>query len=380
MQVLARCAALFLGLTLVGVVSPAGTTGSGESMKKQSFGKVSDGKEATLYTLTNKNGVEVSITDFGATVVSIKTPDNKGKFIDIVAGYESAAEYETGKNYFGATVGRYGNRIAHGEFTLDGKKYTLAKNNGENHLHGGIKGFNKEMWSAEDVSKKDAPAIRFHYVSKDGEEGYPGNLSCFVTFTLTAANELKIEYSATTDKNTVVNLTNHSYFNLAGTGTILEHELTLFASRFTPVDAGLIPTGELRAVKGTSFDFSKSTAIGARIGQKEDEQIKLGNGYDHNFVLDGSKGGKLALAAKVFEPTTGRGLEVWTTEPGVQFYTGNFLDGISKGKGKTYERRSEFCLETQHFPDSPNQKGFPSTVLHPGGKYSSETIYKFVVK
>ena len=380
MQVLARCAALFLGLMLVGVVSPAGTTGSGESMKKQSFGKVSDGKEATLYTLTNKNGVEVSITDFGATVVSIKTPDNKGKFIDIVAGYESAAEYETGKNYFGATVGRYGNRIAHGEFTLDGKKYTLAKNNGENHLHGGIKGFNKEMWSAEDVSKKDAPAIRFHYVSKDGEEGYPGNLSCFVTFALTAANELKIEYSATTDKNTVVNLTNHSYFNLAGTGTILEHELTLFASRFTPVDAGLIPTGELRAVKGTSFDFSKSTAIGARIDQKEDEQIKLGNGYDHNFVLDGSKGGKLALAAKVFEPTTGRGLEVWTTEPGVQFYTGNFLDGISKGKGKTYERRSEFCLETQHFPDSPNQKGFPSTVLHPGGKYSSETIYKFVVK
>ena len=348
-------------------------------MKKQSFGKVSDGKETTLYTLTNKNGVEVSITDFGATVVSIKTPDNNGKFIDIVAGYESAAEYETGKNYFGATVGRYGNRIAHGEFALDDKKYTLAKNNGENHLHGGIKGFNKEMWSAEDVSSKDAPSIRFHYVSKDGEEGYPGNLSCFVTFTLTSANELKIEYSATTDKNTVVNLTNHSYFNLAGTGTILEHQLTLFASRFTPVDAGLIPTGELRAVKGTPFDFSKSTAIGARIDQKEDEQIKLGNGYDHNFVLD-SKGGKLVLAAKVFEPKTGRGLEVWTTEPGVQFYTGNFLDGTARGKGKTYERRSEFCLETQHFPDSPNQKSFPSTVLHAGGNYSSETIYKFVVK
>lgn len=376
MGILTRCAAFLLGLALVGANSLWGNAGGAGSMKKQAFGKLADGKAATLYILSNKNGVEVSITDFGATVVSIKTPDKSGTMADIVAGYESATQYEAGKNYFGATVGRYGNRIAHGEFTLGGKKYPLAKNNGENHLHGGIKGFNKALWSADDVSTKDAPAIRMHYLSKDGEEGYPGNLSCYVTFTLTDANELKIGYSATTDKDTVVNLTNHSYFNLAGTGTILDHQLALFASRFTPVDAGLIPTGELRPVQGTPFDFSKATAIGARIGQ-DDEQLRLGNGYDHNFVLDGTGGGKLVLAAKVLEPKTGRGVDVWTTEPGIQFYTGNFLDGTASGKGKTYERRSEFCLETQHFPDSPNQSSFPSTVLHPGAKYSSETVYKF---
>lgn len=349
------------------------------SMKKMSFGKLDDGKEASLYVLTNKNGVEVAITDFGATVVSVKVPDRSGKLDDVVAGYESVAGYAADKNFFGTTVGRYGNRIAHGEFTLEGKKYSLAKNNNGNHLHGGIKGFNKALWSGQDVSTKESQGVRMHYLSKDGEEGYPGNLSCDVTFTLTDDNELKIEYLATTDKDTIVNLTNHSYFNLAGSGTILDHELTLFASKFTPVDAGLIPTGELRPVHGTPFDFLKPTAIEARINQ-EDEQMKFGKGYDHNWVLDSGGKGKASLAAKVYEPKTGRILEVWTTEPGVQFYTGNFLDGSSHGKGKSYELRSYFCLETQHFPDSPNHKDFPSTELHAGAKYKTETIYKFLTK
>ena len=349
-------------------------------MKKTLFGKTEDGKEAHLYTLTNKQGVEVSITDFGGTVVSLRVPDRNGKLSDVVLGYDAPKDYELGKAYFGGTIGRYGNRIAHGQFTLDGNQYTLAKNDGANHLHGGIRGFNKVLWTAADASTKDAASLRLTYLSKDGEEGYPGNLSVEVTFTLTDANELKIDYAASTDKDTVANLTNHSYFNLAGTGTILDHQLMLSAGRFTPVDAGLIPTGELRSVQGTPFDFRTATTIGARINQA-DEQLKLGKGYDHNWILDRTTDAKLSLAAKVSEPTTGRILEVWTTEPAIQFYSGNFLDGSAHGKGgKPYEFRSGFCLETQHYPDSPNHPDFPSTTLKSGIRYNSTTVFKFTAK
>jgi aldose 1-epimerase len=281
------------------------------------------------------------------------------------------------KAYFGAIVGRYGNRIAQGKFALDGATYTLARNNGENSLHGGIKGFNKAVWKAQEVAGKDGPSVELMYTSRDGEEGYPGNLSVNVVYTLTDRNELKIDYSATTDKKTVLNLTNHSYFNLNPAGDdVLQHVLMIQADKFTPVDAGLIPTGELRSVAGTPFDFRKPMAIGARIDQ-DDEQLKLGKGYDHNFVLN-KKGKGVELAARVVEPTTGRVLEVLTSEPGVQFYSGNFLDGAVRGKGgKVYGRRSALCLETQHFPDSPNHPTFPTTELKPGEKYHSTTIYKF---
>lgn len=331
-----------------------------------------------LYTLKNKKGMEVAITNYGGVVVSLKVPDNKGRSGDVVLGFDDGAGYLNHNTNFGALIGRYGNRIAHGRFTLNGVTYTLARNNGENHLHGGIKGFNKVIWQAKDVSGKDGQALQLTYLSKDGEEGYPGNLSVTVVYTLTAKNELKIAYTATTDKDTIVNLTNHSYFNLAGEGegNILDHRITFKADRFTPVDGGLIPTGELRSVKGTPFDFSKSTAIGARINQ-DDEQLKIGRGYDHNFVLN-SGGGKLALAAIVEEPKSGRVMEVWTTEPGIQFYTGNFLDGSLRGKGgKAYQQRYALCLETQHFPDSPNKPSFPSVVLKPGGRYTTITVYKF---
>jgi aldose 1-epimerase len=290
--------------------------------------------------------------------------------------------YVNNKSYFGAIIGRYGNRIGHAQFTLDGKTYTLAKNNGENTLHGGIKGFNKAVWTAKEIPAKDGQALQLTYLSKDGEEGFPGNLNVRVVYTLTDSNELKIEYSATTDKKTVLNLTNHSYFNLAGPGSgdVLAHRLLIEADKFTPVDSGLIPTGELPDVAGTPFDFRKPTAIGARI-DSNDEQIKLGGGYDHNFVLRRKMGDPISLAARVVEPTTGRVLEVWTTEPGVQFYTGNFLDGTARGKGGiSYAKRSAFCLETQHFPDSPNQPKFPSTVLKPGERYHTTTIYKFTTE
>src|SRR6266702_1960348 len=351
-------------------------------MEKKVFGTTADGKTADLYTLKNKNGMQVSITNFGATVVSIIAPDKAGKMADVALGYDDLAGYELNKNYLGVLVGRYGNRIAHGKFSIDGTEYTLAKNNGDNSLHGGIKGFNKAMWEAKDVSKGGEAAVEMKYVSKDGEEGYPGNLSVTVVYTLTNKNELKIDYSATTDKKTVVNLTNHTYFNLAGPGSgdILGHQLVIEADKFTPVDASLIPTGELRDVLGTPLDFRKATAIGARIDQEE-EQLKLGHGYDHNFVLRRAAGAPISLAARVVEPNTGRVLEVWTTEPGVQFYTGNFLDGTARGKGGlTYARRSAFCLETQHFPDSPNQPKFPSVVLNPGEKYSTTTTYRFTTE
>jgi aldose 1-epimerase len=332
-----------------------------------------------LYTLTNAQGIEVRIATLGATIVSIKTPDRKGQFADVVLGFDDMAGYRGNAPFFGVVVGRYGNRIAKGRFTLDGTTYTLATNNGPNHLHGGNRGFDKVVWTAKAVERPDGPAVQLDYLSKDGEEGYPGNLSATVVYTLTDKNELRMEYTATTDKKTVVNLTNHSYFNLAGTGDILSHEVTINADRFTPVDATLIPTGELRPVAGTPFDFTKATPIGARIDQ-DDEQLKFGGGYDHNFVLNGTGSG-FTLAARVVEPVSGRSLEVRTTEPGVQFYTGNFLDGTLRGKGGVmYGRRSGFCLETQHFPDSPNQPSFPSTVLEPNQRYATATVFAFGVE
>ncbi len=353
-----------------------------KSMEKKVFGTTADGKTADLYTLKNKTGMQVSITNFGATVVSIMVPDKAGKMADVALGYDDLAGYELNKNYLGVLVGRYGNRIAHGKFSIDGTEYTLAKNNGDNSLHGGIKGFNKAMWEAKDVSKGGEAAVEMKYVSKDGEEGYPGNLSVTVVYTLTNKNELKIDYSATADKKTVVNLTNHTYFNLAGQGNgdILKQDLMINADTFTPVDSGLIPTGELKKVEGTPFDFRKATAIGARI-EANDEQIKLGGGYDHNFVLNRKAATGLSLAARASDPASGRTMEVWTAEPGVQFYTGNFLDGSFKGKGGiAYQKRTAFCLETQHFPDSPNHPSFPTTLLKPGAKYHTTTVYKFEAK
>jgi aldose 1-epimerase len=345
--------------------------------EKTAFGKTPDGQNVDLYTLSNKNGMQVAITNFGGIVVRIAVADRKGKAQDVVLGYDSLDGYLNDKAYLGAVIGRYGNRIAQGKFALDGVTYTLARNNGENSLHGGTKGFNKAVWGAREVATKDGPSVELTYLSKDGEEGYPGNLSVKVVYTLTDGNELKIEYSATTDKKTVLNLTNHSYFNLNPSGSdILQHVLMIHADRFTPVDSGMIPTGELRSVAGTPFDFRKPTAIGARIEQ-DNEQLKLGRGYDHNFVLNRKSKG-VELAARVVEPTTGRVLEVLTDQPGVQFYTGNFLDGSARGKGGTeYARRSAFCLETQHFPDSPNHPKFPTTELKPGEKYDSTTIYRF---
>jgi aldose 1-epimerase len=369
------CVLLSMGLTMSYGLAAAESQTPG--VKKSVFGKTKDGREAHLFTLSNKSGMQVIISDFGGTVVSIKVPDRNGKIGDVVLGYDTLAGYQEGTASFGGTVGRYANRIAGAKFSLDGKEYTLEKNNGENHLHGR---FNKVLWDAESGTGKAGPSLKIHYLSKDGDENFPGNLSVNVVFTLTDANDLKIEYTATTDKKTVLNLTNHSYFNLAESGTILNHQLTLKASRFTPVDAGMIPTGELRSVAGTPFDFRQATAIGARIEQ-DDEQLKLGNGYDHNFVLDAGMKAEPSLVAILYEPTTGRVVEAWTTEPGIQIYTGNFLDGTSHGKGgKTYERRSAVCLETQHFPDSPNHPDFPTTTLAPGQEFHSITIYKFSVK
>lgn len=364
-------------ILILALLSAEGATVSAKATEKTDFGKTPDGQSVYLYTLTNRNGMQVAITNYGGSVVSIKTADRQGKTDDVVLGYDSVDGYVSDKVYFGALIGRYGNRIAQGKFMLDGTTYTLARNNGENSLHGGIKGFNKAVWQAREVTAKEGPALQLRYTSKDGEEGYPGNLSVTVVYTLTDRNELKIDYTATTDKNTVLNLTNHCYFNLnARSGDILQHLLMIHADKFTPVDGGLIPTGELRSVEGTPFDFRKPTAIGARIEQ-DDEQLKLGKGYDHNFVLN-RKGTGLELAARVVEPSTGRVLEVFTTEPGLQFYSGNFLDGSARGKGgMAYQRRSAFCLETQHFPDSPNHPKFPSTELQPGEKYHTTTIYKF---
>jgi aldose 1-epimerase len=373
------CALIFIGgLSLAGSLNSQGMRGT---IKKETFGKTTGGEQIDLYSLKNKKGMEVSITNFGATVVTLKVPDREGKATDIVLGYDTLDGYEKGTSYFGATVGRYGNRIAGGKFSLNGKTYTLPKNNGENTLHGGIVGFNKRVWKAREIDSKEGEALEMSYLSADGEEGFPGNLSAKVVFTLpTERNELKIDYTATTDKDTVLNLTNHSYFNLAGEGNgdILDHVLTLHAKEFTPVDKGLIPTGELPNVAGTPMDFNSATAIGKRINESY-EQLVFGKGYDHNWVL-ARAGSGLVIAAEAYDPKSGRKLEVLTTEPGVQFYSGNFLDG-AKGKGnKPYPQRAAFCLETQHFPDSPNHPNFPSTVLKPNQVFHSQTVFRFSAK
>jgi aldose 1-epimerase len=351
------------------------------SMTKQSFGKTPDGTEVFLYTLRNNDGMEARITNYGGIVVSLMVKDRNGKSTDIVLGFDSLPSYIKDTPYFGALIGRYGNRIGKGTFQLGGVKHTLAANNGPNHLHGGLKGFDKVVWSVDEKAGVPGEKLVLTYVSKDGEEGYPGNLTVRVVYSVTSNNELRIDYSASTDKATVVNLTHHSYFNLtgSGSGSIMNHELFIDAGRFTPVDSGLIPTGELRNVEGTPMDFSTQTAIGFRINDTS-EQMQKGGGYDHNWVLNKPLG-SLGLAARVYENTSGRMMEVLTTEPGLQFYSGNFLDGTHVGKGGVrYQHRSGFCLETQHYPDSPNKPDFPTTVLEPGKNYTSTTIYRFSVK
>ncbi len=367
-----RCETKLLGGAIALLLALTCRIEAKTTVTKKPFGKTADGTPVDLYTL--KSGkLEATITNYGGRVVTLLVPDRTGKIADIVLGFDTLDGYLKDNPYFGAVVGRYGNRIAHGQFQLDGHSFQVPKNDGPNSLHGGLKGFDKRVWDA----KIEGGSLVLHYLSKDGEEGYPGNLSVTVKYTL-GENELRLDYEASTDKDTVLNVTNHSYFNLAGQGEgdILKHELTIAADRFTPVDQTLIPTGELRKVEGTPFDFRTPHVIGGRIDQ-DNEQLKFGKGYDHNWVLN-SSGGSLALAAKAHEPTTGRVMEVLTTQPGLQFYTGNFLDGSITGKGgKVYKRRYAFCMETQHFPDSPNHPAFPTTELKPGQHFHATTVFRF---
>jgi aldose 1-epimerase len=340
---------------------------------------VTSNPQGNIYRLKSAAGLEARITNYGGTVMSLLVPDAKGHLDDVVLGYDEVDGYRKASPYFGCLVGRYGNRIAKARFSLDGKEYTLAANNGENSLHGGVQSFDKVLWDAEPVVDDKGPGLVLRYLSKDGEEGFPGNLSVTARYTLTADNSLRVDFTATTDKKTIVNLTHHSYFNLACKGDILGHEVFLNAKTFTPVSASLIPTGELRPVAGTPLDFTKPTAIGARI-DADDEQIRFGGGYDHNWVIDKPKG-QLGLVARVREPGSGRVMEVESTEPGTQFYTGNFLDGSITGKrGQVYTKRSGFCIEPQHYPDTPNQPAFPSALLAPGETYENTILYRFLTK
>lgn len=349
------------------------------SISRSRFGQTPDGVPVEIFTLRNRRGMEVRITNYGGIVTSLKTPDQAGQFTDVVLGFDDFESYLNNHPYFGAVIGRYANRIAFGKFSLDGKTCRLAINNGANTLHGGLKGFDKVVWRiiAAEVNQGE-PELTLAYLSADGEEGYPGNLSVQATYTLTDDNALRLKFTATTDQPTVCNLTHHSYFNLAGGGDVLRHVVYINADRFMPVDRGLIPTGEWRSVAGTTFDFRAPTPIGLRI-HHDDEQLKLGGGYDHNFVLNkmGERPAELSLAARVYEPVTGRTLEVWTTEPAAQFYTGNFLDGMNGKAEQSYLSYHGFCFEPQHFPDSPNQPGFPKTELKPGETYRNTIIYKF---
>ncbi|MEJ0089307.1 MAG: aldose epimerase family protein [Limisphaerales bacterium] len=347
------------------------------TITKADFGKTTDGVPVEIYTLRNSKGMEATIMTYGGIVTSLKVPDKHGKFDDVVLGYDNLEDYLKSSQYFGALIGRYGNRIAKGKFSLDGVEYTLAVNNVPNSLHGGVKGFDKSVWSARSLLTGNGPSLILTLVSRNGEEGYPGNLLITAIYSVTEDDGLKVEFSATTDQKTVVNLTHHSYFNLRGSGDVLGHVVYLNADKFTPVDSTLIPTGELRPVAGTPFDFRTPAMIGARIGDTNDEQIVFGNGYDHNWVLN-KQTNELSLAASVYEPTTGRTMEVWTTEPATQFYSGNFLDGTLTGKGgRVYQFRDGFCFEPQHYPDSPNHPAFPTTELKPGETYQNTIIYKF---
>ena len=368
------------GLTPILCLGAAMTAQAGTRIETKPFGKTPSGETVELFTLSRAGAPSVEVTNLGGFVVSMLAPDRAGRTADVTLGYAGLSGYLADTSYLGCLVGRYANRIGKAAFTLDGKRYSLAANDGPNTLHGGPTGFCRRVWTAKVKPQKDGDALELTYVSRDGEEGYPGTLTATVVYSLREDGGLVIDYSATTDAPTVVNLTNHAYFNLAGEGegTILDHELQLEADSFTPVDATLIPTGELRPVAGTPFDFRKPAAIGARI-DAADEQIRFGGGYDHNWVLRGSSG-TLRLAARVVEKKSGRQLEVLTTEPGVQFYTGNFLDGKTVGKsGKPYVKRGAFCLETQHYPDSPNQPAFPSAVLRPGQTYRHTTVYRLSV-
>jgi aldose 1-epimerase len=347
---------------------------------KAPFGTTPAGEHVDVFTITNAHGMEVRAMTYGGIIVSLKVPDRTGRAGDVVLGYDSLAGYLKTTPYFGAIIGRYGNRIGHAQFTLDGTTYHVPANNGVNSLHGGTVGFDKVVWDAEPFWGDSGVGVAFTYTSPDGDQGYPGKLEARVTYTLTDRNELVVDYHATTDKATPVNLTQHSYFNLAGDGSgdILGQVLAIDADRYTPVDSTLIPTGVIAPVAGTPFDFTAATAIGARIAQ-DDEQLRRGRGYDHNFVLT-RNGPGLAHAARAYDPVSGRTLDVSTTEPGIQFYSGNFLDGTITGKaGHVYAHRNGFCLETQHFPDSPNQPGFPSTILRPGEEYRSRTVFRFGV-
>lgn len=350
---------------------------SAQTVAVQPFGSLADGQEVHLYTLTNAHGMMAKLTNYGGIMTELHVADREGKFDDILLGYDNLDAYVALTPYFNAVIGRYGNRLGNAQFTLDGKTFQLAVNDGENTLHGGVQGFDKVLWKARPLPGK--AAVELTRVSPDGEEGYPGNLDVTVVYELTERNELSIWYRATTDAPTVVNLTQHNYYNLRGQGrgTILDHELTLFADHYTPVDAGLIPTGELAPVAGTPFDFRQAKPIGSRI-EATDEQLAFGLGYDHNWVLNQAEPGEMTHAARLYDPVSGREMEVWTTEPGIQFYSGNFLDGTITGKnGATYHLRYGLCLETQHFPDSPNQPNFPSTRLNPGEVYETTTVYRF---
>ena len=348
------------------------------AVERTPFGVLPDGTVVERFTLTNANGVEVVLSSLGAAIHSIRTPGRDGRAADVVLGFDSLDEWIANPPFFGVVVGRYANRIAGGRFALDGASYALATNNAPNHLHGGRRGFDKVVWTADSVSKAGEEAVRFTYISRDGEEGYPGTLTTSVVYALSADNTLRLDYTATTDKATIVNLSNHAYFNLAGAGTILDHELLINADRYTPVDPTLIPTGELAPVEGTPFDFRKATGIGARIAA-DHAQLRIGGGYDHNFAINGTAG-ELRLAARAVDKVSGRTLEVRTTEPGVQLYTANFASPVPGRGGEMYPRHAGFCLETQHFPDSPNRPSFPSTVLRPGQTFRSTTVFAFGVQ
>lgn len=363
-----------VGLLLLG--GCATFSRGGRSVRVEDYGKTPDGTPVSVYTLRNARGAEATITNYGGIVISLRVPDRDGTMGDVVLGYDTLDDYVRRNPYFGCLIGRYGNRIAAGRFSLDGKNYALATNNGPNHLHGGVRGFDKVVWKARRVRSPRGPALELRHFSPDGDEGYPGNLYVIVVYTLADDNALCIDFTATTDRATVCNLTHHSYFNLACEGDVLGHQVTIDAERFTPVDSTLIPTGELRPVAGTPFDFRKPTAIGARISA-DDEQLAFGRGYDHNWVLNKPRG-TLGLAARVYEPKTGRAMEVLTSEPGMQFYSGNYLNGSTVGKGgRVYGLRAGFCMEPQHHPDTPNKPAFPSCVLRPRDVYRSTIIYRF---